>query len=484
MHYNFRNIIFSSKIWEEYETYPLYLKIYESIKHAIVSGKLEYDFKLPPSRIIARDFKISRSTILKSYELLLLEKYISSKPGSGYYVVYKRNLTSNVKPKKVNLKYPKISKSSKMFLKNKYLSTDNYSRENIAFRPGLPPLDIFPFAKWKNLSNNFWQKAKPSYLSYAPSDGIESLKIEIANYLRIYRSINCSHQQIVIVSGSLHSLFLIGNTLINPKDEILMENPTFPRAYNLFKSFKANIIPCDVDSKGMKILSGKTIKPKLIYTTPSNQYPLGVKMSLERRKELLHTASTKGAIIIEDDYDHEFSNWDDPQPSVYSQDREDRVIYLGTFNKLMHPSLRLGYMILPTYLVEPVKAYYEQSSRFISPDKQAIMREFIKSDYLNIHLRKVLKVSKERKTLFTALAGKHFTFNKSNLGLHIIGKPKININDNKLFNELLSKNVVAYPLSNYYINKKINANGLVFGYSSVNKKIMKEKINIINSIFE
>lgn len=448
-----------------------------------MNGELQFDFKLPPSRLIARDFNISRSTILKSYELLLLEKYIISKQGSGYFVSYKRNVETKNITKKPNFRYPKLSKSSKQFLKNQYLSTDNYSKQNIAFRPGLPPLDIFPVDKWKHLSNEFWQKAKPSYLSYAPSGGIESLQIEIANYLRIYRSINCNHHQIIIVSGSLHSLFLIANVLINPNDEVVMENPTFPRAYNLFKSLKAKITPCNVDSNGMDISLIKDSSPKLIYTTPSNQYPLGVKMNLERRKELLHIASNNKSLIIEDDYDHEFSNWEDPLPSVFSQDKENRVIYLGTFNKLMHPSLRLAYMIVPPYLVEPIKAYYEQSSRFISPDKQAIMREFIKSDYLNVHLRKVLKVSKERKILFNKLAGKHFTFNESNNGLHIIGKPKTKINDKKIFEELLKKNVIAYPLSNYYINKTEH-NGLVFGYSSVNKKTMKEKINIINSLFQ
>lgn len=482
MHYNFKNLIFSKSIWHKTSNKPLFIRLYESLKFLIVTGELAYNFKLPPSRIIAKDFGISRSTAIKSYELLLLEKYIISKQGSGYFVSYKSKLNLGTTIKKLNSNYPKTSNLSKLVVKNRYFSTDNFSKHNIAFRPGLPPLDIFPIEKWKNFSNEFWQTAKPSYLSYAPADGIESFKTEIANYLRIYRSITCNHQQIIIVSGSLHSLFLIGNSLINPRDEVAMENPTFPRAYNLFKSLKANIIPCDVVSNGMDVSQIKNNSPKLIYTTPSNQYPLGIKMSMERRKELLHIASTKNSLIIEDDYDHEFSNWHQPLPSVFSLDKENRVIYLGTFNKLMHPSLRLGYMIVPPYLVEPIKAFYEQSSRFISPDKQTIMKKFINSDCLNVHLRKVLKESKDRKRLFTKLAGKHFEFNDSNQGLHIIGKPKKNINDKKLFKELLKKNVVAYPLSNYYITKTQN-NGLVFGYSSVNKKIMKEKIDRINSFF-
>ena len=482
MHYNFKNIILSNNRWEEQSKKPLYLKLYESLKASIINGDLSHNLKLPPSRIIAEDLKISRSTVIKAYDLLLIEKYIKSKVGSGYFVNYQEIQKAEANSKKINQVYPKISKSSKLFLKNRYLSTDNFSKKNVPFRPGLPPLDIFPVTKWKNLSNDFWQNAKPSYLSYAPVDGIEDLRLEIANYLRVYRSINCDPKQIIITSGSLHSLYLIANSLLNPNDEVIMENPTFPRARNLFMSLKANVIPCNVDIHGMNMSSLKKAKPKLIYTTPSNQYPLGIKMSLERRKELLYLASKNGSIVIEDDYDHEFSNWENPLPSVFSMDKENRVIYLGTFNKLMHPSLRLAYMIAPQYLIEPIKALYEQSSRFISPDKQSIMKEFIKSDYLNSHLRKVLKVSNERRSLFSELAGVNFTFEKTDLGLHIIGKPKKDINDKKLYEELLKNNVIAYPLSNYYFGKTKN-NGLVFGFSSVNKKIMKEKINLMNSIF-
>ena len=482
MHYNFKSIILANNVWLNKNGKPIYLKLYESLKASIVAGHLMANLKLPPTRIIAKDLDISRSTVLKAYELLLIEKYISSKTGSGYFVNYKNTIQTKTIPESRNLVYPKISNTSKLFLKHKYLSTDNFSKKNIAFRPGLPPLDIFPVTKWKNLTNDYWQNVKPSHLSYAPADGIESFKIEIANYLRVYRSIICDHKQIIIVSGSLHSLSLIGKTIINPKDEVAMENPTFPRAYNLFKSLKANVLPCDVDNQGMQVSSIKKSNPKLIYSTPSNQYPLGVKMSLERRKELLHIASKKGALIIEDDYDHEFSNWENPLPSVFSMDNENRVIYLGTFNKLMHPSLRLAYMIVPSYLIDPIKAYYEQSSRFISPDKQVIMREFIKSDNLNSHLRSVLKISALRRDIFCKLAGDHFSFKESNLGLQIIGKPKQKINDKKIFRELLKKNVIAYPLSNYYI-KQTNKNGLVFGFSSVNKTIMKEKIKIINTLF-
>lgn len=484
MHFNIKNIINSKDKRLEDNSLPLYQNLYSLLKNAITRGILLNKTKLPPSRILARDLNISRSTVIKAYELLTLEKYISSKQGAGYFVSHSKENYEILQLKETkNRKYPRISKRAKLFEKYKYISTDNFSKNNIAFRPGLPPLDIFPVKKWKNLSNNYWREATPTSLSYAPSEGLDSLRISISNYLKLNRNIGCDFNQIIIVSGSLHSNYLVGNALLNKNDTIVMENPTFPRAYNLFKSLKAKIIPCNVDHLGIDINSIAIEKAKLIYTTPSNQYPLGVKMSLERRLDLLKWASLKNALIIEDDYDHEFSNWEHPIPSIYSLDTEDRVIYQGTFNKLLHPSLRLGYMIVPKYLINPIKAIYEQSSRFIPSYTQEIMSQFINKDYLNKHLRNVVKTAKERKELFIKYTKESVETDVSHKGLHLIGKIKKDISDIDAFHALLKHNVIAYPLSNYYITKE-KKHGLVMGFSSVNNKVMKEKASIMNSILK
>jgi len=233
----------------------------------------------------------------------------------------------------------------------------------------------------------------------------------------------------------------------------------------------------------MNIKSLKQGKTKLIYSTPSNQYPLGVKMSYERRLELLQWASTKNALIIEDDYDHEFSNWDNPTPSLFSLDEESRVIYQGTFNKLLHPSLRLGYMIVPKYLIDPIKSIYEQSSRFVPSSTQEIMSRFIDKDYLNHHLRSVIETAKERRELFVNYTKESLEIKDSHEGLHLISKIKNGTSDLDAFKKLLNHNVVAYPLSNYYITKE-KEQGLIMGYSSVNNKVMKEKTAVINSILK
>ena len=452
------------------------------VKDLILKKAIPSNTQLPPTRVLAKDLNVSRSTIIKAFDLLCFERFIISKRGSGYYVNYNSETTLKETQKNITLKYPKISKRANLFLKHQYVNTDNFAKTNVAFRPGLPPLDIFPVHKWKHISNNYWREARPTNLSYAPSEGIESLRISIMNYLRIYRNLHCNFNQIIITSGSLHSLYLIGNTLLDKGDEIIMENPTFPRAYNLFKSLKTSIIPCEIDKEGIHIDSTNVKKPKFIYTTPSNQYPLGTKMSKDRRKEVLEYTSKKNSLIIEDDYDHEFSNWEKPIPSLFSLDKEERVIYIGTFNKLLHPSLRIGYMIIPNYLINPIKSIYEQSSRFVSVHLQEQLQEFIKKDYLNKHIRNVITVAKNRKNIFTELTKSFLHINDDFDGLHLIGKLKNHHKtDVQIHKELLQNNVVAYPLSNYYTTYN-KSEGLVLGYSSVNEKVIKEKIDTMKQI--
>lgn len=205
-------------------------------------------------------------------------------------------------------------------------------------------------------------------------------------------------------------------------------------------------------------------------------------MSINRRNEVLKWISNNNSIIIEDDYDHEFSNITNPLPSLYSLDNEDRIVYLGTFNKLLHPSLRIGYIIVPKFMLKSIISIYEQSFRFVPSSTQEIMSTFIEKDYLNKHIRNVLEIASKRKEMFISKTKESLLINKKkNNGLHLVANFNKKNNDLKIFKSLLKENVVAYPLSNYYITKKKDS-GLVMGYCSVNSKVLKEKANIINKI--
>lgn len=350
----------------------------------------------------------------------------------------------------------------------------------------MPPLDIFPIAVWQKLSNQYWKSIKYSDLSYSDSLGKKFLRKNIADYLQIYRNIEWDPDQIVITSGSLHSLSLVTLAILNPENSVILENPTYKKAYNLFMSMKAKIHKADLNDDDFCISSLDKVDAKLIYVIPANQYPSGEKMSLNRRKELLDYAAKKNILIVEDDYDHEFSNWEEPISSIFSLDINDSVIYLGTFNKLLHPSLRLGYMIIPKFMISTITAISKQTFRFVSPNLQNIMAMFISQDYLNKHLRKVIKTSNQRKQVFIehfeSLFKDEIELDINNSGLHIIGILKNHIKDFELCNYLLDKNIHVHPLSSYYIEDKTR-NGLVMGYCSVNKTLIKKNLNKMHKLY-
>lgn len=447
-----------------------------------MAGKLNERDKLPPSRLMAKDLSIARSTVLKAYDKLIGDGFAVSKRGSGIFISKTKMFTVN---KALNLKSAGESHKSylsKVGLKlRKRLETKPHNRDQgVAFRPGLPPLDLFPILKWQTLSNEYWKTVKNSELSYSDVRGLRPLRKNIAIYLKIYRNIDCSPDQIVITSGSLHSLYLISTVLIDQGDGVVIENPTYPKALKVIEALQAKVFHAPIDDEGIDLDTFKHKKPKMVYTTPSNQYPLGVRMSMDRRMELRDWAQKTPSLIIEDDYDHEFSNWESPLPSIFSMDNNGRVVYLGTFNKLLYPSLRLGYMIVPEFMLDSILGLLKCSNRFIAPHIQKTLNAFIEKDYLNSHLRNLIHVIERRHKIFTNYFDNHFDpcirLEKKTSGLHVIGKLDREINDKNLSDYLFNNGILAHPLSEYFKNSK-EINGLVMGYCSVNEMTMNKKLN-------
>ena len=472
---------------EKFKPYTKYVVLYRSIKQCILNHELPHDWLLPSTRILAKELDLSRTTTNKAYELLQLEKLILSKAGSGNKVNYDSSINSEkeISKKKSSNKmlYPTISQKGISYLKNVSLLNRPHDN-NLAFRPGLPPIDVFPVNQWKKLLDAYWRHIKSSGLSYSNSTGIEELKKSIRKYLYVSRNIKCSHDQIVIVSGSLQSLYLITNALINKGDSVVIENPLFPNVHSVFKSSEANLIPIDLDDEGIDITQMNTIKKqvKLAHVTPSNHYPLGIKMSLKRRQEVLNWAAKNKALIIENDYENEIANADESIPTIFSLDTEDRTIYMGTFNRLLHPSIRLGYMIVPKYLVHTVAAIQEHSHRFVTPSIQVVMNQFIEKNYLYQHIKKSIEVAKTRHDLFISLFNEKsknmYIQHKSFSSFHVLAlyKNDVSVEDeNKLIQQLKGHNVTVFSLSNCYVGDP-KLKGLILGYSSVRPNFLKQKV--------
>ena len=487
MHYNIKSIIKDQGFDTSLPYQNIYIHLFKALKGAILSGKLNENDKLPPSRLMAKDLEIARSTVLKAYDMLKGQGFAMSRPGSGIYII-KKHLPKD--EKHLNKKSSRGSQTchlSKLGLEfEKRLETNSSNDyQGVAFRPGLPPLDQFPILKWQTLSNEYWKTVRNSELTYSNSRGLRALRNTIANYLKIYRNIDCDPDQIIITSGSLHSLYLATTAMINEDDEIVIENPMYPKALRILEALKAKINYASIDHEGINLKSFEHKQPKLLYTTPSNQYPSGVKMSMERRKKLMDWVHKGQTMVIEDDYDHEFSNWGNPLPSIYSMDTQERVIYLGTFNKLLHPSLRVGYMIAPNSLLNSILAIHQYSSRFISPYIQKTLNAFIEKDYLNDHLRNLIEVVARRRKIFSDYfdcnLDSMIQLERKTAGLHLIGKLKVNVKDRDLSLYLSKNGIATHALSDYYRNPN-EANGLVMGYCPVNEQLMLRKLNLLSRL--
>jgi len=471
-----------------------YILLYQAIKKCILAMELPYGWNIPSTRVLSDTLDLSRTTILKAYELLVLEKLIVAKAGSGYKTNYQQEeKTASAKIREneeANFHYPSISENGKAYFKNIVLINRD-KNDHVAFRPGLPPLDIFPINRWKNLLNMYWRHVKSSGLGYSQSSGLEELKKAVCSYLNVSRNIKCQSDQIVIVSGSLQSLYLIANTLIDPDDAVVVENPVFPNVHSVFKSSRAKVLPVGLDDQGIDVHAMReiqNIQPKLIHVTPSNHYPLGTKMTLQRRKEILDYAEEKGALIIENDYEHEIGNIQEFVPSIFSLDNQDRTIYMGTFNRILHPSMRLGYMLVPRYLKPIVEALQDHSHRFVPPSMQMVMQQFIEKNYLYQHIENCISVAKERFDLFNTEFEKHVkhmtlqpiafaSFHR----LAFFNRPTTQKEELEIIEKLSASGIKALSLSKCYIGTP-EQTGLIFGYSAVRPTVIKQKIQVMGQI--
>lgn len=466
---------------------PLYILLKEYLKESIAQNDMLQKTKMPSSRVVGAVLSLSRSTVVKAYELLVFEGIILAKRGSGHEILShgrrELNTTSKIDPE---MKYAAISKAGSSFLSNVHIMNTS-SEGAVAFRPGLPPLDIFPIHQWKRLFNQYWLNIKASSLTYANVSGVSQLKRSIAEYLFVMRGIKCDYEQVIIVSGSVQSLFLIGSALINPGDTVVMENPTFPNVHSIFKSLNSDLKSIALDDEGLDIDKlDAVVEPKIIHVTPSNHYPTGVKMTQTRKEKILHFASKTGAIIIENDYDHEISNWGMREPSIFELDQESRTIFLGTFNRLLHPSIRLGYMVVPYYLLNAIKALQKHAHRFVSPSSQVVMSEFIQKNYLYNHIKNVVEIAEERQAIFTTSirAYMHESFQlmaSSVRSLHLVAKVDDSLRDTDIAALLEQQEILTHPYSRCFIKQP--AQGLILGHTAVRKHLMQQKIVEMSRIY-
>lgn len=460
---------------------PLYRQLYDKLRAAILTRQLMGGTRLPSTRVLAIELNISRNTVMTAFEQLLAEGYLNGKVGAGTYVArvlpedlhYANGYAGHVVTNHPSAKGRQLSQRSTAFLKAR-LTTATSLETPVPFRPGTPAFAEFPFEIWARLTQQHLQNPGSNLLGYAEPAGYQPLREAIAGYLWAMRGVRCEAGQVIIVAGSQQALDLAARVLLDPGDTACIEDPGYLGARNALQSAGAHLWPVSVDNDGLEVacLSDAPPDSRLVYVSPSHQYPLGVTMSLARRLALLEWANQQGAWILEDDYDSEYRYSSRPLAALQGLDSEGRVIYIGTFSKVLFPALRLGYMVVPTDLVPIFVAARAVTDRHSPTLEQAVVSDFIAEGHFARHIRKMRMLYAERQALLVGAAQSELAglleVPPAQAGMHLVGWLPPHISDMAASQRAAALGVEVPALSAYTL-KPYPRGGLLLGYAGYNQ---------------
>ncbi|WP_078412734.1 MocR-like pyridoxine biosynthesis transcription factor PdxR [Priestia abyssalis] len=437
---------------------PLYVQLYEHIKRDIMNGTLHTGIRLPSIRNLAHHLHISRNTVETAYQQLLAEGYIVSKPKSGMYV---NELDLDIIQQKTPPS-PSLHETS----------CSNPSPDLIDFEYGSVDMSAFPMNLWKKYSNQAYKQEMKELTSYGHHKGEYLLRKEIAAYLYQARGVDCSPEQIIITSGTQHSLNLLCETVFKNYDHFAIENPGYDRARYVFENHGFRVTPISLDKDGLSIKHLRTSRANIVYVTPSHQYPQGMVMPFNRRLELLQWAEETNGYIIEDDYDGEFRYEGKPIPALKELDQHEAIIYLGTFSKMLLPSLRISYIVLPQRLVQTHDALFEAYISTVPRVIQYTLYFFMKDGEWDRHVRRMrLLYQKKHRLLVDSLIG-YFGENVEIIGdkagLHLLIKMDTLLTEKELIEKAEKFGVHVYSIDKYRLFPETEEKPLLLlGFSQI-----------------
>ncbi|WP_371364410.1 PLP-dependent aminotransferase family protein [Pseudomonas sp. QL9] len=396
---------------------PIYRQIYERFKEAIARGTLRPGERVPPVRGLAGELGVARGTVELAYQLLTSEGYLLARGPAGTVVspqLSGRDTTPS--PHKAPPTAPALP------------GLIAHGPGIRPFQLGLPALDAFPRALWSRLAGRRLRHTQPGELAYPDPCGFGPLREALAGYLSVSRGIACEPAQVLICAGYQGALDLITRTLLQPGDAVWHEDPGYPRGRQLMTAAGATLVPVPVDNDGLCVSEGERRAPQARFAlvTPSQQSPTGVALSLPRRLALLDWAERSGAWIVEDDYDSEYRYASFPLPALKSLDRQGRVLYTGTFSKVLFPALRLGYLVVPKDLLPDFVRSQQVFASGCSELLQATLCDFFVEGHFSRHLKRTRTLYAERRQMLRSALeqrlGEAMHFDDLPGGLHLIGR--------------------------------------------------------------
>ncbi len=446
----------------------LYEQIYEYVRREIREGKLRPGERLPSTRSLAEYLQVSRSTAMLAYDQLLSEGYIASRPYKGYFVCRMEEL--------YRLDAGDGGKAAPEAEAGACYAVD--------FSPSATDMSRFPFSVWRKINRSVLGEGSVGLFAQGDPQGEYSLRETIGRYLHSSRGVNCSPQQIVVGAGNDYLLLLL-EKILGRQVRIAMENPTYKRAYQIFRSFAYEITTVDMDQAGMTVSGLRQSDVTAAYVMPSHQYPTGVLMPIGRRLELLKWANeAPGRYLIEDDYDSEFRYRGKPIPALQASDTQGRVIYIGTFSKSIAPAIRVSYMVLPRELLERYRQQCYFYSATVSRVDQKVLEVFMGEGYFERYLNKMRKCYKEKHDLL--LEGltdfrDDFQITGENAGLHLLLTGRKGQKEKSLVSAAQALGVRVYGLSESLVGKEAGQQDhtVLLGYGGLEPEEIKKGLTLL-----
>ncbi|MFD0986084.1 MocR-like pyridoxine biosynthesis transcription factor PdxR [Methyloligella solikamskensis] len=448
-------------------------RLQNALRRLIAEGHIPPGDRLPSSRLLAKEAGVSRDTVESVYQQLELEGYLQRKSGSGTFAAETDHAFPLQKSGRPQAS-PPITTAA-LSARGKEIARSGGVRDHNDAHPFviLPDVDQFPAAIWKTLSNRVLSDIPPRLL-YADAQGLPELRSEIARYLATHRGVTCRPEQILILNSSQQALGLIATLLLEPGDTVALENPGFHGARLGFEGVGLKLAPVSVDEEGLKTdrLREKAAGARAVYVTPSHQYPTGATLSLERRLALIHWANENGSWIIEDDYDSEFRYDSRPISAIQGLDPSGRVLYLGTFSKVLFPSLRIAYLVLPESLMPAFVAARTLIDGHTATLPQAVLARFMSEGHFTAHIRRMRDLYRGRRDAFLTAFEKHLSpFAQAQHpagGLHIAAYLNKGLDEAETVKAAAAQNIELPTLTRLYFGRAgARKSGWLLGFAAL-----------------
>jgi len=462
---------------------PIYRQLYDWFQKAIVEGRLRPGQRIPSTRGLAAELKVSRIPVLTAYEQLFAEGYLETFKGAGTTVAASIPRLETVPASRINrtasgqTRPPRLARRMKLAIATPVASVPP---PGAAFGSCQPSLKEFPFQIWSSLVARHARHMKTTSMGYGDVMGQPSFREAIAEYLGAARGVHCDPSQIMVVAGSQHGLQITARTLLDEGDPVWMENPGYPRARRAFWMAGAKLVPVPVDREGLDVEAAIRRCPhaRAAYITPSHQFPMGVTMSATRRMQLTNWASHADGWIIEDDYNSEFRFAGHPVAALQAFS-DERVIYVGTFSKVLFPALRIGYLVIPKALVKAFCVARDNMDIFPAPLLQEVLADFIREGHFARHIRRMrMLYSSRRQKLISALRvilDARVEITDTDAGMHLVVLLPQDVDDVELGRRAEAAGLAVTPLSSCYMRAP-GRKGLILGYGGIDERTLESNV--------